>query len=101
VCSSQTLIKRERDVGVTRLMQEVAQGVMRGTGQPKPVMPHPEGWFRARPGKPISEPPWPLPPPRGRGGGVTWCDVIVTVIAPRALHAQTHYTSANVNTSTR
>jgi hypothetical protein len=41
VCSSQTLIKRERDVGVTRLMQEVAQGVMRGTGQPKPVMLHP------------------------------------------------------------
>jgi len=43
------LIKRERDVGVTRLMQEVAQGVMRGTGQPKPVMPSPEGWFGLRP----------------------------------------------------
>ena len=32
VCSSQTLIKRERDVGVTRLMQEVAQRELRGTG---------------------------------------------------------------------
>jgi hypothetical protein len=43
------LIKRERDVGVTRLMQEVAQRELRENGVTIPVMPSPEGWFGLRP----------------------------------------------------